>query len=895
LLSNHFFQCGNLVVNHAWKLLILSTILTIIGTIKIPLSNLSNAISDFTPLDAPSYLEYQAQQNFFDGGLQANTIYAFVTAKDGGSMYTVPRMAEAIRVLDLISSDFKLNTTGGEVAFDQFCRAFCVINEPVRTFFNGMRLMATLGDNATTVNMGYPDTTVMGVRSHMDPNIFGVKIVINRNGRRVIVPTSDAEDLNTGEQLHNNLRDFKMVVFNFKSEFDPSISKKAIEKWEHDIVRYFQRDFNSSLIGVRIYAESFITSEVVRSGLSLLPFLVIGFIIMVSFSATSFCVSAIALNQLAWNKMWLAFFACATPFMACGVGLGGMLFVGMRFGTILCVTPFLILAIGVDDAYLMVNAWQQITNSRRREDLRGATANSELLHRTKEMLIETGPSIAITTITNVAAFAISAVSGAPEIQLFSVGNAVCVLLSFVFQLTVYGSVMVILGRKELAEEFTMRGNLPEIKNETEKEPNPLDATLRVDEIRLENRKKKDGLTTIAQKMLRAYCELLSNRFVVAVIMIVVAIYLVIAFTGTMRIKAELRPERLFLRNSPFTKLFADRQDYIIPHYSVAWIYVLNPGDIYEPNRRALIDSMVHDFETLPQSVGKYSTKLWMREYDEFARVCFSSLIYCSSEPAMTRFVFTTAYKGEELRDWSNRATLLKQWRDIAKTYSALNVTVYQDDSKFLDIIETMVPQSMQSALLTFASMFVVACLFIPAPLVLFTATFTILSTSLGVFGFMAWIGTELDPILMSATIMSIGFSVDIPAHIAYHYHQTKGHFSTVVDRLEHTISRVGFPIAQASLSTILCVSSLFFVELHMSTIFASTMLCVVIIGTIHGLFVMPAIFSAFTLLSQWAMSGLCARYRTDSINITSSSSSNTNSSQPSNISSNVGSTTIMVQ
>lgn len=37
-------------------------------------------------------------------------------------------------------------------------------------------------------------------------------------------------------------------------------------------------------------------------------------------------------------------------------------------------------------------------------------------------------------------------------------------------------------------------------------------------------------------------------------------------------------------------------------------------------------------------------------------------------------------------------------------------------------------------------------------------------------------------------------------------------------RLEQTIASVGFPILQASLSTILCVSSLFFVDLHMSQV-----------------------------------------------------------------------------
>ena len=28
----------------------------------------------------------------------------------------------------------------------------------------------------------------------------------------------------------------------------------------------------------------------------------------------------------------------------------------------------------------------------------------------------------------------------------------------------------------------------------------------------------------------------------------------------------------------------------------------------------------------------------------------------------------------------------------------------------------------------------------------------------------------MDPIMMAALVISIGFSVDIPAHVSYHYH-----------------------------------------------------------------------------------------------------------------------------
>ncbi|KAK6013101.1 hypothetical protein OSTOST_21644, partial [Ostertagia ostertagi] len=219
-----------------------------------------------------------------------------------------------------------------------------------------------------------------------------------------------------------------------------------------------------------------------------------------------------------------------------------------------------------------------------------------------------------------------------------------------------------------------------------------------------------------------------------------------------------------------------------------------------------------------------------------------------SQYKVSRFFFTTAFHGEELKEWSNRAALLNQWRALADKYSDLGVSIYEEDAMFLDLVETMVPTTMQSALFTFISMFVVAVLFISHPPTLFVATLSILSTSIGVFGLMSLMGAELDPIMMSATVMSIGFSVDIPSHISYHYYQTGKETNCVKARLKKTVAAVGFPIMQASLSTTLCVLSFFFVQLHMSKIFAQCMLLVVLIGMIHGLLIIPVIFNLIAAL-----------------------------------------------
>ena len=72
---------------------------------------------------------------------------------------------------------------------------------------------------------------------------------------------------------------------------------------------------------------------------------------------------------------------------------------------------------------------------------------------------------------------------------------------------------------------------------------------------------------------------------------------------------------------------------------------------------------------------------------------------------------------------------------------------------------------------------------------------------------MALMGMTMDPVVMAAVIISIGFSVDIPAHVSYHFHTAKWTEDdqgrkiprSVEERVRKAFSSVGFPALQASI------------------------------------------------------------------------------------------------
>ncbi|VDM94737.1 unnamed protein product, partial [Onchocerca ochengi] len=167
----------------------------------------------------------------------------------------------------------------------------------------------------------------------------------------------------------------------------------------------------------------------------------------------------------------------------------------------------------------------------------------------------------------------------------------------------------------------------------------------------------------------------------------------------------------------------------------------------------------------------------------------------------------------DLRKWSNRAKLLNQLRNVADQYPEHEVYVFDDDAKFLDIIGTLLYQTIQSSIFIVLFMMFVCFLFIPNCIAVIIATFSIISIFIGVFGILSIWGVDLDPIVMSGLIMSIGFSVDIPTHVIYHFF--KAGKETTEASLQHCLGAIGFPVLQAALSTLLCVSSLIFSPLHM--------------------------------------------------------------------------------
>lgn len=140
-----------------------------------------------------------------------------------------------------------------------------------------------------------------------------------------------------------------------------------------------------------------------------------------------------------------------------------------------------------------------------------------------------------------------------------------------------------------------------------------------------------------------------------------------------------------------------------------------------------------------------------------------------------------------------------------------------------------------------ACMIGISLLLIPHPICAIWVTFAILSIDVGVIGFMTLWGLNMDTISMITIIMSIGFSVDFSAHIAYAY--VVNMHEEPDDRVRKALGNLGWPVLQGGIATILGVIFLANLNSYMVVSFFKTVFLVIVFGLAHGLIFLPVLLN----------------------------------------------------
>ncbi|KAH7726785.1 CRE-PTR-12 protein [Aphelenchoides avenae] len=336
----------------------------------------------------------------------------------------------------------------------------------------------------------------------------------------------------------------EMVALLYKGERVKGWTDQRIKDYEMRISHYFENEFVSRNLRVMTISTTYVETEVVRAGMSMIPFLVIGFGIMAVCSTLTVLLSATYMQQVSIHKVSLAVTACICPMMACGTALGLLFMMGVRFGSILCVTPFLVLAIGCDDAYLMIHAWQLVSKRMQKNP----DKEDSVAYRLSLVLIDTGPAILISALTNILADAVGSVTGSPEITLLCIGNMAAIFVDFIYQITFYSAIMAIAAKYEMRKEALQRYNLSITIGDPEFAKNKI--------VSFEpNTQFHDNVKEKFHKFVSGYVAFITNTITATTVFALWIAFIAVSLVGITRFEVNLTTKKLYPQDSPLLEVW----------------------------------------------------------------------------------------------------------------------------------------------------------------------------------------------------------------------------------------------------------------------------------------------------------------------------------------------------
>ncbi|VDP32387.1 unnamed protein product [Soboliphyme baturini] len=446
--------------------------------------------------------------------------------------------------------------------------------------------------------------------------------------------------------------------------------------------------------------------------------------------------------------------------------------------------------------------------------------------RISEALGDAAVSITITVLTDILSFGVGYFTDFPAVQLFCVYTCVAMFITFLYQLTFLLGLLVLHARNE---QRAMHSFLPCIKTIPWKTAGTFTYTLisksrdhafkRILNVgklpstaawdreiifllnEMKNRSvlrklfcigstavvplpkgaqgsasfmvaDKQG-SKISRTFQKTIAPILVNPWTITVILVLYAVYLAMSIYGCFLVKEGLEPVNLLVRDSYATKYYQQVDKYFNEKGQLVQICFQQPGKLSDPeNRRAILD-IVKKFANSPHGMGDDGVDFWLMEFESFlprynqryVEELDNQSFYDNLE-AFLGFEEFERYRGDVI--WNNTAE---------EKISAFRLAVGVQN--FALAYQQVVPNVLQEMYSGMACMVVIALLLVPKPLCSLWVTFMIASIDVGVIGYMAFWNLSMDCISMITLIMSIGFSVDFSAHIAYAYTTSPEKESTV--------------------------------------------------------------------------------------------------------------------
>jgi len=757
-----------------------------------------------------------------------------ITAADGGTLLRTKLWNQIIELENIIY-DITVEYEGLNFQYQDVCAKWdgiCKTNE----ILNLVDVMTEV--ETGQFNLTYPIT--------FDPNTFQQYTLPSYFGG------IEVSEIGT-------VRKVEAVSLNYFLDVTDDWQISVGDRWERNFLKTLQiKEVDLSELTITKFVSSTPAWEMEKSKDSITPNLLVNVAVMVVF-----CLFASSMSDAVRSKPLIGFLGLFSAVLATIAGFGFSCYIGVEFIALCFAAPFLLLGIGIDDTFVMLSAWRR------------SPTHSTIPERMGLAYSEAAVSITVTSVTDFLSFFAGVITPFPCVRIFCIYTGTAVGFIYVWQLTFFGACLALSG---YAEKKNLHGMVC-IPTTPKSQASNRNWIYRVfctgginpaDPYNPKDNRDHAGMVFMRDKLGYA----LSLKWVKSIVLILFTTYIVVAIWGITNINEGLE-KRNTVNFDSYSIKFYDMDDKYYKDFRYP-INVIISGDIHfsNPQTQDKIERMMRKFENSTYVADNLSSS-WLRDFLSFVErnKGYSDLqmnidtehefvnnlrnIYLTdmSSPLNLDVNFDEDFEriissrfllqGFKVDSAIKETGMVSELRKICEEFSSedFQVTVFHPYFIYIDQYLEIMPQTIQSVLVTSGFMMVVSFIMIPNPICSLWVAFSIMSIEAGVLGYMTWWGVNLDGIALINLIMCIGFSVDFSAHICYHYMSEED--KSAEERISASLYALGMPIIQGAISTILGVIGLGFAPSYVYITFFKMIFLVIFLGAAHGLILLPVLLSLF--------------------------------------------------
>ncbi|CAL4124394.1 unnamed protein product [Meganyctiphanes norvegica] len=538
----------------------------------------------------------------------------------------------------------------------------------------------------------------------------------------------------------------------------------------------------------------------------------------------------------------LSFFGLMCVGLSIAVSMGICSACGIFYGPVNSILPFLLLGLGVDDMFVIMQAWHNLT-----EEEKKSTISERIGHTLKHA----GVSITVTSLTNFAAFAIGSGTVLPALQSFCIYAAVGIGSIYFFQATFFV------------------------------------AWLSYDQRRLEDRRcgavwcwKLSDSYTPNECSKRDLCQLFFKNVVAKYLFTVPAKIIVLLVTfgvlgvscwGLANLQQEFNPIWFIPQSTYLFQFFLKQKHYYPSNGELGYVYFDNVSSLHA--ELPVLDEYVTKLE---ESEYVSNVDSWYKEYKKYwinrdAIVPNPNQTEEEFRDSLSEFLFSSSGAKYQVRNFlfsgntnctgitppilassmeyrhrlvDGTGEQIKAMDEVKAITASMNFSGYvQPWSQAYagwetdKIIERELYQNMGLAMLIVFLVTLILIASLPASIMVLLC---VLMTLIDVGALMHWWGLTIDTVSCVDLVLAVGLCVDYAAHIAHMFMTRQG---TRNERAKQAVAAIGPAVLNGGFSTFIAFIFLANSDSHVFITFFKVFFGVCLYGLFHGLVFLPVLLS----------------------------------------------------